>query len=178
MRPGVSFGTALIAVLTLGVSVASGTLTTVQSSSLTPATKVPVTLSSTQGTIASPFTSATLTGIAVNPVTSVTVLTIVHGTSSWSVQLAVTARSGFIPIADSVVFTLAGPTSSAVTIGASTPASLPAVTSAVALGTSSDLTVTARGVCTNTCTITAELRFMPAAGAVPGFVLPISIGVT
>ena len=177
MVRGASAWAALVAAMALAAVTAAGAVTVTQPATLAPAGIVPVTLSSTYGAIPAPLTAASLTGIGVNPVTPVTALTVVHGTSSWSVQLAVTAKAGFTPIADSVVFTLAGPTSPALTITSSGPA-LPAVTSAVALGTASDITVTARGVCTLTCTITAELRFVPTSGAVPAFALPVTLSIT
>lgn len=180
MQRGASSWTALAAgLLVLAASTAAGALSAVQTVSATPATKVPVTLDSTHGSIVSPFTTASLTGIALplGGITPTTVLTIQHGTASWSVVMAVTAKSGFTPITDSVVLTLVGASSSALTLTSGTP-SLPALTSAITLGTTSDLTITARGVCVGTCSITLELRFTSAAATVPSFVLPVTLSVT
>lgn len=169
---------ALLASLLVLAAAAGGTLTSRHAATVTPATTVPATMASTHATIPAPATAATITGVALplGGLVATTVLTLQHGPDPWSVVLVATAKSGFSPVPDSVVLTLVGPTSPSITL--TSASAVPATTAAVSMGTTSDLTVTARGICIGTCSITLELRLTPAAAAVPVVVLPVALSVT
>jgi hypothetical protein len=168
---------ALLATLVVAAVAVGGTLSLRETATFTPATKVPVTLSSTYTVIPAPSTAATISGVGLplGGLTPTTVMTLQHDTIPWSVKLVATAKSGFGAL-DSVTLALVGATTSSITL--TSGSAVPATTSAVALGTTSDATVTARGTCVATCTITLQLQFTSAsAGARPLVVYPVTLTV-
>lgn len=137
----------------------------------------PVTLAPLNGNTAvgASGTSATTSGAVALPLAGATSwLKVVHGATAHDVHIAVTARSGFGLVTDTVTVAVGGAT---VTV---TPLTvLPASTAAVNLGTASDLPVTAAGLCAGTCTLTMEIRIdADGAGANPVLAYPVTLTVT
>ena len=148
-----------------------------QASSVDPGTATPpATLSPVHGSTAvgpSGTSATTSSAIRLNgPPTSL--LKVVNGPTPLDVHHTVTGRSGFALAADTVTVTLG---TASVVVTQSNP--LPRSTAVVDLAASSQLTVTAAGVCTGTCTLVMEFRIEPdGAGANPTFVYPYTLTVT
>jgi hypothetical protein len=148
-----------------------------QTSTVSPATATPpATLASLSpntviggsGTSATTSSPIRLTGLPASA------LKVVHGTVPQDVHITVTGRSGFTMPSDSVTVTL-GSASVVVT----QTSSLPQSSAIVDLGTTSDLTVTAAGVCKDICTLAVDFRIEPDGAAVnPTTVYPWTLAVT
>lgn len=173
----------LVVALLLAAWSVHATVLVRQGVATTPSAAVPVTLAAgTTGTttLGASATSATTTGAALPLAVAATNLKVVHGSTSWQVQLRATAATGLVGglTPDSITLGITnGGAPQTLVLSSLSP--FPRTTGALTLSSAGpDISVTSFGLCLGTCVLTLQVLMSPAGQTSPAFAYSYALTVT